>query len=519
MKLPSEALPVTEPVPDPSSEGIQERKPEVEMPRIGRAISEFAFEIGNTLSDKNVFLRDNIVVRPEKGKLHPISPEGFITLVEDHMIIGVIRQVGATKEFAANSMKVDTARTVLAAGQFTKQVRAVTRLHLAPLPIMRRSGKIELLSNGHDAESQTLTMDSGISLRVDMPLEEARAVFDALLKEFPFNDDGRSIAVVISAMASFFGSGLLPAGAVRPVFILVANAEGAGKTTLAMVCVVPVLGFLPVSVKPRDDEELRKALDSAVMEGASVLVLDNTKTHINSAVLEAFTTAPTWSGRVLGVSKTFTCENLVTVLVTANGATLTPDLRRRSLIAEMFVQDERPELREFESPLTASVLSGKRPEILSALWAMVRSWDEAGRPPASCHNSSFPEWGQIIGGIVENAGYNCPMEVVAVESAADSIGADMLKLARILGVNNPNIAMPFGDVIKIAIYNGLFESLLPADENDLDKAQKARFGSLLKKFDRRVYQGCFQFSVDGSGHGRKFLVKNLKEQRDPTKPM
>ena len=380
---------------------------------------------------------------------------------------------------------------------------------------MQKSGHIELLPNGYDPESQTFTINSGLDVQAGMSLENAKALIDDLLKEFPFNDGGRSKAVVISAMLSFFGIGLLPHGAVRPVFILVANAEGAGKTTLAMVCVVPVLGTLPISIKPRDDEELKKALDSAVMDGASVLVLDNAKSHINSGVLEAFTTAHNWSGRVLGSSKTFTCENLVTVFITANGATITADLRRRSLIAELFVQDERPEKRQFRTLLSEASLSGRRGEILSALWAMVRSWDESGRPPASCHNSSFPEWGQIIGGIVEHAGYNCPMEVTTVDSAADIEGADMLKLVLELARTHPNIPVDFGDLVTIAIYHGWFETILPADDCDLDKREKARFGKMLKRFDKRVFQGCFEFQVNGTGHGRHYLVKDIKAGSTP----
>ena len=513
MNLPSQVLPAIDTLPILPVENIDSAAIQIELPCDGRAISEFASDLGGVLSDTPMFLRGDMPVRLKDSKLHSISADEFITLVENHVEIGAFR---STKEgqryFARKSMRGDIARTVLASQQFLTQLRPLKRLNPIPLPVMRQSGKIELLRPGYDVESQTFTAQGNVVINENMPPEEATGIIDELTREFPFNDDGRSQAVVVSAMMNFFCLGLLNAGAIRPVFIFSANAEGAGKTTLAMVCVVPVLGMMPTSSLPKSDEELRKSLDSAVMEGAFVFVLDNTRDTLRSSVLEAFTTASTWSGRVLGASRTFTCENNVTVLVTANGATISADLRRRSLIADLFVSDERPELREFRTPLTASVLLQQRPRVLSALWSMVRSWDEAGRPPATCYNASFPEWGQIIGGIVEHAGYNCPMEVTTVDSAADTESADMAKLAFHMGTQRHNIPLVFNDVATLAIYNGLFESILPNDPIFLERAETAKMGKLLAKFNGRKFQQCFLFQVSGSGHARRFMVTDLRKE-------
>ena len=83
-------------------------------------------------------------------------------------------------------------------------------------------------------------------------------------------------------------------------------------------------------------------------------------------------TSAVWSGRILGVSKTFAGENLMTVFVTGNGCTVSPDMRRRSLFVELFMEDERAEDRKFKRVLDDVTLLSMRPRILAALWAMVR---------------------------------------------------------------------------------------------------------------------------------------------------
>jgi len=60
-------------------------------------------------------------------------------------------------------------------------------------------------------------------------MSAATKIIDQLLCEFPFADAGRSKAVAVSAMVSLFAVSLLPKEALRPVFLYLANAEGAGK--------------------------------------------------------------------------------------------------------------------------------------------------------------------------------------------------------------------------------------------------------------------------------------------------
>lgn len=113
------------------------------------------------------------------------------------------------------------------------------------------------------------------------------------------------MATGISAMISVYAIGVLPPKSIRACFLYLANAEGAGKTLLVKLATVPVAGFAPNSVLPKDEDEMRKCLLSAVMEAKPVLCFDNFKGHLASESLEGFLTSQDWTGRILGGQSTF----------------------------------------------------------------------------------------------------------------------------------------------------------------------------------------------------------------------
>jgi hypothetical protein len=166
------------------------------------------------------------------------------------------------------------------------------------------------------------------------------------------------------------------------------------------------------------------------------------------------------------------------------------------------MQQERAEDREFRRILDDGELIAMRPEILAALWALVREWELAGRPKASRAHSSFPRWAEMIGGIVEFAGYGCPLESPEIQSAADVDGADMRELVKLFSDDQ---SKNFDEVVCIAREHGLFERLIGTD-GELKAAEKSRFGKLLKRYDQRIFDGSMRFVVDGKGHTRRFRV-------------
>jgi hypothetical protein len=345
---------------------------------------------------------------------------------------------------------------------------------------------------------------AGCEYRDDLTFDEALAVLRNLFGEFEFADAERSLAVAVSALVGLYAQQLPPAGALRPVFVYTKNAEGSGASTAAACAVVPVLGDLPTGSQPCDGEEMRKLLTSSLREGQHVLLLDNVKGILGGAALEAFCSAATWCDRVLGANELVTLENSITVFATANGATLTPDMRRRSLVCELHLSVERAEDRRFKRPLNVAVLKSLRPQILAACWALVRSWGEQGRPEPSRSHSAFPEWAATIAGIVESAGFGCPLATPKTMFAPDEDGDNMRSLMAAMKPERPYDAT---QLYVLCRANQIFTTLVGLHEGDMGKAQLSTMGRLLARYHNRLV-GKSRFLIVGTGHGRRFLAKN-----------
>jgi hypothetical protein len=179
---------------------------------------------------------------------------------------------------------------------------------------------------------------------------------------------------------------------------------------------------------------------------------------------------------------------------------------------ELRLEVERAEDREFKTTLDATTLTEKRPETLSALWALVRHWDTKGRPQASRSHTAFPTWAAIVGGIVEAAGYSCPLESPSLTIAADLDGDEMRSLVLLMAARNESLT--FGEVVRLAQENVLFESMVGgAEDGDLNRKQRTSFGRLLSRYERRLI-GDYRFLVTGSGKTRRYGVESIRNDRN-----
>jgi hypothetical protein len=487
---------------------LNDPRPKVQLPGDNYLLSDCAREIGRILAPKDIFARGGLVftVNDRKDGLTPMTSEILRTWIEDYLVLYKVRKMSGTDEtiqFKRTITREDAAG-ILAAPQFLAELQQIERFNPIRAPVMRKSRNIELLPEGYDEETKSFACDS-VSITTGMAVADAKAIIDGILSEFVFADGGRSKAVAVGAMLTVFAKGLLPPKSLRPCFVFVANAEGAGKTLLVKCATVPVLGYAPAGTKPKDEDEMRKALLAAVLEARPVIFFDNAKKHITSEALEGFLTTQDYEGRILGQTKSFRGENNAVVFITGNGCTVSPDMRRRSLFCELFLEAERAEDRVFLNNLEVPTLLERRADILTALWALIQDWDKDMRPKPSRSNSSFTDWSEIIGGIVEHAGYGCALESPQIEAAADQNGSDMRALVKTIANGSQLKVVPFEEVVDAARAGGLFDWCIPPD-GDLDTKSKATLGKLLKSYDRRLIGG-FRFALEGKGHARRFKVE------------
>jgi hypothetical protein len=492
----------TAPTRDELRAALDDPRPKVRLPGDNWLLSETATALGQHLADKSLFVRNGEIVLLDAGELLSVSPQTFRTLVEQHVVCYRQRTSSHASYQVNVTMRDDEARGIMASQQFTERLRRLSRLNLCRLPVLRDDGKLELLPDGYDLASKTLTLSS-VTYPEDMSLAVAVETVNDLLSEFCFADGERSKAVAVAALMGLYATQLLPEGALRPCFIVTKNAEGAGASTLVSCAVVPVIGRLPTGVKSDDDNETRKALTAAVREARLVMLFDNQKSRLSSAALEAFISSPTWSDRLLGLNQTFIGQNIATVFVTANGCTVSPDMRRRSLVIELHLEAERAEDRQFGRPLDLPTLLTLRPKILAACWSLVRHWHRQGQQSPSRSHSAFPIWAKIIGGIVQAAGFACPLDTANVAVTADEDGEAMRRLVEVM---QSGIPYTFAEIVGLCQANGCFDGLVGEAGAELKNASRVTLARLLGRYDHRLAKHC-RFVIEGKGHQRRYHIE------------
>lgn len=412
----------------------------VRLPSDNYQLSATAREIGAILNKNGVFRREDLIVTidREKGSLVPMEAQRLRTYVERYCVTAKYggRDEAGAERWITKTMTREIAEGIIRSDEFKDQQRKLARVAQVPMPVLRRTGadagKIELLQPGYDPESRIFTLDGEVRVRADMPFEEAKAFWRGLCSEFPFSDwregdwrtgTSRSFAVTMAGALSLFGLGLLGPLTSRLHFVNTANAVGSGKSLLAKVAICPVFGPARVRVKGDNPEELKKELATAAIDGDAYFFLDDQEGTLRSQELNAFMTASTIGGRMLGkLGGGFAAEKQCVVFITGNNLKLSNDIERRTLRVSLYTENFDVQEREVKRPIDEEWLCQPkvRGEALSALWALIREWDQAGRPAGRRVLRGFERWCEVFGGIVLHAGFGDPCEAAPLDDNSGS---------------------------------------------------------------------------------------------------
>lgn len=438
----------------------------VRLPCEGYPDSRFQMEVGGILKHNGVFRRDRlpVVINRETSAVEPMSAKRFRTYCEKHMITAKFhwnpKSNGGQGDWdkVPKTMNTDTAASCLESDWFIDQQRLIRRVNPVRMPIIRRDGRIELLPYGYDVEARIFTVQSDIKIDESMPLDTpkdgtkrgARDILNDLMREFPFGDYkedtpanreagtvglSRSKSVHVANMVSLFAAGLLHELVYRLHFCYVANAQRSGKTLLAKTAIVPIFGPAKATPKPESEDDLRKRLTTAAQVAAPYLFLDDLDGMLRSQSLNAFMTAPTWTDRKMGSHEELVATKETVVIITGNNLSLSTDIANRTLRCNLYTEEFDAQTRTIQRVIDEEYLArpGVRGEILSALWALIREWDRAGRPKGKRVLRGFEQWCEVFGGIVTNAGFGDPIEQPPSDDfSGDQEAADMMTLVQVL---------------------------------------------------------------------------------------
>ena len=233
----------------------------------------------------------------------------------------------------------------------------------------------------------------------DVPIDVAVDELFDLLNDFPFDGSSNKI----NALAMWFTIGIntaLPGGQLRPLFPIIANVPESGKTTLAQMISTAITGqILSINPLPDGKEELRKTVETCVLEESGVILLDNAEEdqEVGSPTFASFITSEKIRFRKMGGHSGVRVPNNFVWTITGNRIRLNDDLTKRSCFIEL-KSNKSFENRSFSVDDLVNHVLTIRPRICSCVYSIINEWIRRGRPKSN-RKSRFKEWGKVMGGI------------------------------------------------------------------------------------------------------------------------
>jgi hypothetical protein len=422
-------------------------KPWVVLPHDGMLVSEFATNVAEILKPLDtIFYRRDLKRVVEITKVsstetiegdnnnytgfNVIEPKRFVSLIENHMqpMAKVFdKKMGQVINKRRTLLPI-TADITLSSDALIDNINSINRIFNVPIPIMYK-GSLTFPKNGYDERFRSWLPYDAPTIDTTMTLADAKKEIDGLFSEFCFKSNvDRDIA--ISALITPACRGLFKSFTTRtPVFLYKANRERCGKDYCAGLTGILYEGVAnedgPLSSGDRDNNsstEFGKKIFSAMIGGRKRMHFANCRGHIENAAFEQIVTSEVYTGRILGKSQTFTCNNEIDFSLSGNiGIIYTSDFANRCRIINFFLAIEDANSRKFKTPNLHGYVKENRGKILSAIYCLINDWIVKGPKAGSVPFASFHKWAEVVGGIMENAGYTNPCIVISDDQ---DIGGD-----------------------------------------------------------------------------------------------
>lgn len=498
-----------------------------------------AEELGKFIGARQVLFRRAgrlVTIDEITGSCEEMTPHKFVTWLP---ALGIVLyrekredpETGKPK-ILEGELGVDLSRVILASPAFQVRLPEVETINRVRLPAFRRElderkdekrkgfRKIELLPEGYDAGSRSYTC---IGPAFDEKLDPVVATtwLADLLHDFPWGDEVRSRSVFVQFFITLFCKNLYIGRA--PFGIFMSNLPGSGKSKLAQLCIEPVEGPVgaPSGWNVEDKQETRKEMDAAAQEFSSYLWFDDVdRIKVRSTDLNRFITTKTWRCRVMGTSQMFRGPLRAMVLMTGNSLTVDDNLERRTLWVDLFARmksSERPkDPNRIELDEAFFENEDNMKQCLAVMWAMVRHWDNAGRPKTQQRLiESFESWSETVASIADACGFWKGLAPYEAPDGGNQEGREWKLLAQAL-IDEHCIArkadkaeVTMRDVIRAARLQGLFQDILGSlDQVVRDLDEKVA----LKKWKWQEVE-CAVYYEDEEDHGRVPMREPKAEEK------
>jgi hypothetical protein len=281
-------------------------------------------------------------------------------------------------------------------------------LGVSRVPFFRPDGTL-VTRAGYDSATRLFHAPApGLSVEVpDNPargdVRRALEVVEECIGDFPYADEAsaaNALALLLTPILRTVSPGPAPLAAVdKPT-------PGTGGSLLADVVALVATGRpAGMASAPRDDEEVRKQITSALRAGSTVITIDNVSGELAAPSLARALTAEVWEDRLLGRSEQLKLPQRATWLASGNNLKLGGDIPRRSYWIRLDAKTEKPwERKGFRHPNLKEYVCENRGVLVSALLTLGRAWFVEGRPEAEDAPplGGFEGWVSTVGGVIAN---------------------------------------------------------------------------------------------------------------------
>lgn len=281
-------------------------------------------------------------------------------------------------------------------------------------PIYTESGELAV-TNGYHGRLRTwvdlgdLKFPPVPNNPTEQDVKEARELLYETFHEFPFMDGAgaegagfaHTLALALYPLIRPLVKGL------APLTVIDAPAPGTGKSFLINLISIITTGRSIENRPPgKDETEWAKSILSALRDTPTYICYDNQNKawKLDSGSLALALTSKFYKNRILGESHDLAVPNVASWVVTGNNITLSNELADRAIYIRLDAGLEQPSERIFENSSREATTIEKRPALLYALCVLVNNWLSKGRPPGSARHGRYPQWAEVISGILELAG-------------------------------------------------------------------------------------------------------------------
>jgi hypothetical protein len=372
---------------------------------------------------------------------------------------------------------------------------AATKLYLAPIVDLNGLIIPDVLTQRHAAAS-------------------AQYILNEILADFPFENNAsrtNTLATLLSVIVRPLIKGNVP------ITILDKPQAGTGASLIADIISTITTGK-PASMwgMPETEDEWRKAITSALIDGCPVIVIDNVTGRLRSASLARALTAKIWLDRILGKSQMVALPQEAVWIATGNNIQIGGDIARRAIWVRLDAAQARPWTRtEFRHPDILGWIRENHDSVIAYLLIMSRAWVQAGKPPGSNKLGGFNEWAEVLSGILDFAGVKDFMDNAA--QLYDEMDQDVQQWDTFLG----ELSVLHGDQsIKAGVLRDELTSIDPIyatfrdsmPEDVADAVSKSNAGSLklshvLRKHLNQVYPSGRKLAQEMDKHSKVVLWK------------